>query len=123
MTVNEIKRLRRGSLVKIKSNKEICRVTGVRLAAPVDKFKEEDVTIVTDEGEFGAFDLIVPDAREQVCWYIKDPDTRVRIRKNTDTGVLCYSVEVADCAFWLDSFKTEKGATSYIRKNGLKLAP
>ena len=52
--------------------------------------------------------------------YIEDPNTRVFISHNDETGVWYYSVVVDNSrGFWLDSFDTEKKAMQYIRDNKL----
>lgn len=60
--------------------------------------------------------------QKQIDAYIADPDTRVYIYKNTETGVLYYSVAVENSgSFWLDSFHTEEEARQFVQKNNLRL--
>jgi hypothetical protein len=48
---------------------------------------------------------------DQVVKYINDPNTRVYINYNDETGEWLYSVVVDNSeAFWLDSFETENAA-------------
>lgn len=58
---------------------------------------------------------------EEVELYIKDRNTRVRIRYNDELGEWRYAVEVEDSnGFWLDSFKTKEEAEEYIKDKKLK---
>lgn len=55
--------------------------------------------------------------------HLTNPNTRVYIKHNKDTGKWLYSVVVADSDdFWLDSFKTEDEAKAYIAHHNLKMA-
>ena len=59
---------------------------------------------------------------ETVRKYIEDPNTRVYILHNDETGIWYYSVVVdGSRGFWLDSFETEEEAAKYIKDNNLTM--
>jgi len=55
----------------------------------------------------------------QIKEYLSNPDTRVWVSHNNETGEWLYSVQVYGTDFWLDSFKTEEQASEYIKKHNL----
>jgi len=54
-----------------------------------------------------------------------NPDLRVVIDKNNETGKWMYSISVVDpdehCGFWMDSFETKKEALSLCKEMGWKV--
>lgn len=57
----------------------------------------------------------------KIAAYIADPETRVFIYHNNETGEWLYSIVVENSDdFWLDSFPTLEEAEKYIETNNLK---
>ena len=87
------------------------------------KPKDHQVFFVSSDGVFSR-DMVEPpkSMEEIISRFIQDPDTRVFVHYNNETGHWCYSVVVADSdGFWLNSFETEKEANEYISQNHLKI--
>ena len=72
---------------------------------------------------FEADKLISASTYNRIVEYMKDPNTRVYINHNNETGSWYYSVVVENSdAFWLNSFDTEQKALGFIKENGLKMS-
>ncbi len=47
---------------------------------------------------------------------------KVWVNKNTELGVLRYSVQVVGTDFWMESFTTKKAALAYVKEHALPLS-
>ena len=80
------------------------------------------ITFHCTDGEYAHKEVILPISNEELAQkYIKDPHTRVYVKRNHELGEWLYSAVVEESnEFCLASFKTYEEAEQYIVENQLK---
>jgi hypothetical protein len=73
--------------------------------------------------------LMLKSLEEQVNDFIQNPETRVFLYHNNDTGIWYWSIAVYEeglsvwNTFWLNSFRTKKEAKKFVKDYGLRYQP
>lgn len=118
MTYRQAKKVKIGSTLMIKQkNYSTTRVWEIR-----EDEEQQIVSFRCTDGTFTHKELSLPLSVDELTKiFIKDPNTRVFIKHNKETGTWLYSVVVAESEdFWLNSFETLEEAKAYIKENKLK---